>query len=53
MDLKLVHCAVCVAYILQDFSDINVDQLTSFIKSCLVSLDSVTAHLSCVVLMYI
>jgi len=38
--MKSVYHSVCIAYILQDFSGVNIDHLSSFIKSCLVSLKS-------------
>ena len=37
VNMKSMYHAVCITYILQDFSSINVDCLSSFIKSCLVS----------------
>jgi len=44
MDVKSVYYSVCIAYILQDFCNIDVECLSSFIKSCLVS--SATSRLS-------
>jgi geranylgeranyl transferase type-1 subunit beta len=33
--MKYIYCAVCMSYILQDFSGLDIKWLTSYIKSCL------------------
>lgn len=34
-DLKFLYCSVAVAYILQDFSGLDLDSISNYIKSCL------------------
>ncbi|OQR80279.1 geranylgeranyl transferase type-1 subunit beta-like [Tropilaelaps mercedesae] len=34
VDMRFVYCAVCIAYMLDDFSTINVDACVSFIRDC-------------------
>lgn len=35
-DMRFVYCAVCICYILKDFTRINVPKLVEFIKNSFV-----------------
>ena len=43
-DIRVVYCAVTIAYILNDFSSIDVEKTVQFIRNCLVRFSSSPYH---------
>ena len=52
-DIRVVYCAVSIAFILNDFSTIDIDKTTKFIRDCLVSLFTEFCFISSLLILFI